>query len=90
MSHPLHDRIYNATLRQVREATVRVVDAVQVLKPEEQIAGMAATFLLLCERYDYAPRKALEAAENMLRAARYRDESHFEAMRLYLRHELGE
>ena len=67
-----------------------MVDAVQVQKPEEQIAGIAATFLLLCERYGYPPRKALEAADNMLTAARYRDRTHFEGLALYMREELPE
>ncbi len=90
MAHRLHDRIHNATLRQVRDTAVRVVDAIQVQRPEEQIAGLAATFLLLCERFDYPPRKALEAASNMLTAARYRDRTHFEGLALYLREELPE
>lgn len=90
MRHPLHDRIHNATLRQVRDSAVRVVDAIQVQKPEEQIAGLAVTFLMLCERYGYPPRRALEAAENMMMQARYRDATHFEGLKLYMQHELPE
>jgi hypothetical protein len=87
--HPLHDRLMNATLRDVREATVRTVDALQSLRAEEQVAGIAAAFLLLCEHFNFPPQRALEAAENMLRQARYRDQTHFEAMRMYMREELA-
>jgi hypothetical protein len=86
--HPLHDRLTNVSMRQTREAAVRVVDAVQVLLPEEQIAGSAAFFLLLCDELGYEPREALQVAANVLTGAKGRNETHFRGLRDYLRHYL--
>lgn len=90
VNRSLVERIMNTDLRDVRQAAVQVIDSVQVLRPEEQIAGLGVLFLMLCDRFDLPPRRALEAASNMLLGARYRDETHFEALRLYLHHELKE
>lgn len=88
MRHPLHDALHNTTLKDVTHAMYATVDALQTYRPEQQIAGLAAGFLLLCERFDYPPARALEAAENMIRQARYRDANTFEAARLYMQETL--
>lgn len=88
MRHPLHDAIHNARLADTRTVAAHTLDGIQGFRPENQITGLAAMFLLLCERFEFEPRVALQAAENMLRAARYADADHFQGVRDYLADQL--
>ena len=82
------DHLKNVDIRQAREAAVRVVDAVQDLEEEEQLAGMAVLFLLVAERYDLEPRRALEVAGNVIHQAKLFNAAHLEGLRMYLREKL--
>jgi len=64
------------------------MDSVQVLRYEDQIAGAAVFFLVLCEEFDVPSRRALEVAGNIINQARHRDATHLDALRLYARGEL--
>lgn len=86
--HPLHDQVGNVTMREVRDTAIEVVTVLEPRKAAEQMVGLACLFNLVCERYDYNPRTALQVAENVLKQAEWFDKTHFEGLRMYLRNEL--
>jgi hypothetical protein len=88
MRHPLYDAVMNANLNKTRHVAATVLDGLQNFAAPEQMTGLAAMFLLLCERFDFEPRVALQAAENMLRHAKFADADHFQGVRDYLAAEL--
>lgn len=65
-------------------ATIKVLDAVQHGRPEEAIAGLAAAFLLITERYRLPAQDAFLATSNMMRHHDDRGRSEFDAARSYL------
>lgn len=70
--------------KQAARSTIKVLDAIQFLKPEEQIAGLAAAFLLSVERYKVPAQDAFSATANMMRHHDERGQSEFDGVRSYL------
>jgi hypothetical protein len=50
----------------VGRASMTVIDAVQDLHPKDQVLGMAATFLLLCDRYNVMPQDIFTISQNVM------------------------
>ena len=91
----LRDRLLNVGMERARFAAVHVIDGLQAVEDKygrplvpEQLAGLACTFLLACEELGIPARDVLEVGDNLLTQARFRDQTHFEGLRLYLRHHL--
>ena len=65
-----------------------VTDAVQRFKPEEQVLGSAAFFLLLCDVYGVYPGTALNTISNMINSDKIVARDQFNAARMYIEEEL--
>lgn len=64
-----------------------VIDAMQDFDPETQVLGMAASFLLLCERFGQRPTEVFLTTQNVMNGvAGKRPE--FEAVESYLAGEI--
>lgn len=81
------DLMVNANLRHVANASVAVIDRLQAYAPHEQIAGAAASFILMCEHFGVSPQDAFATATNIMNQAEGR-RAEFEAVRLYLENEV--
>ena len=61
-----HDVLNMVPARKTSHNTLGVINAVQDHSPEEQVAAIAATFLLMCEHYDIEPRQALTVSSRII------------------------
>lgn len=89
------DALNNASLPQVGQFTLSLVDRLQALDEDrvgEQIAASACLFLLLCERFRVDPADAFRAASKIMAQAKDQADPFagrdFEAVRMYLAGEL--
>jgi len=73
----------NVDMRATRDGACHVVDSVQHLRREEQVAGLAVTFLLVCEYLGLEPREVLPIAENIIRRVKGRNYTHLDGLRMY-------
>lgn len=78
------DLLHSLPTKAAAQATIKVLDALQFKSPEEQIAGLAAAFLLVSERYRMPAQDAFNVASNMMNHHNDRGRSEFEAVRSYL------
>lgn len=81
------DGLVNAPPQAVAETTFRVIDAVQVHPPMVRASGIAAAFLLTCERLKLDPQDVFVATKNILLDEREGGSKHFEAVRLFVENE---
>jgi hypothetical protein len=78
------DFFHSMSTKAAARATIKVLDAVQYVRPEEAIAGLSAAFLLITERYGVSAQTAFLAASNMMNHHDHRGASEFDAARSYL------
>jgi len=78
----------DATPRETATVAMAVIDRVQQYPKGDRAVGMAAAFLILCESLGVDPRRALEIAGNVMRAATYRQENAFSAVKLFMEREV--
>lgn len=84
----MHDKLTNANSHLTSQACMAVTDAVQRFKPEEQVLGSAAFFLLLCDVYGIHPGTALSTISNMINSDKIVARDQFNAARMYIQEEL--
>lgn len=82
-----NDRFANMRIKDTTKATMTIIDAIQLLKPEQQLAGIAASFLLLCERYEREPQDIFVLIKNIMKGADGRAPE-FKAVEMYMREQL--
>ena len=80
------DRLQNVNAGDVAKACMGVVDNLQHRRKEIQLAGLAVTFSLACERFGVEPRQALQIAENIMHD-RIGRRAEFRACADYMRNE---
>ena len=78
------DLLNNLATKKAATATLKALDAIQRLTPEEQVAGLAAAFLLVCEGYKVPPQDAYRITTHMMNHHNERGLSEFDAVRSYL------
>jgi len=83
------DKLNNCSLTDGAVASLTVIDRLQKFKPEEQVVGLAATFLLVCEHYRVSVQDVMTVTKNMIHDARRRHVPEFDAVDLYVRNELA-
>lgn len=91
MTSRIHDKITNAPRQLSATATVLLIDALQDYieeNPGVQVTAAAALFLLLCERFNVPAQDAFTATTNLMNGKDGRLAKEFEAVRLYLQHEV--
>lgn len=81
------DKLTNANPREVANAAMTVIDRLQTLQAEVQIAGTAATFVLLCEHLGITPSDVFAITTNVMNHAEGR-RPEFAAVAQYLENEL--
>ena len=79
--------ITNMPVRQASVASMKIIDAIQSLRPHEQVAGMAATFLLLAEHLGMTPQDIFAITTNIMNHAEGR-RPEFAAVAQYMAEEL--
>lgn len=82
------DRLHNANSHRTSEAVISITNGMERFKPEEQILGAAAYFLLLCEVHGVYPGTALAAISNMIRGNKIAARDQFAAAKMYIEEEL--
>lgn len=67
-SHKTFDRdmFMSQSARKSAQNTLGVINAVQDMKPHEQVAAIAAAFVLLTEHYDQNPADMLTSSRRMI------------------------
>lgn len=91
MSRRLYDRVVNVRAVDAGKAALSVVDALQKYIEEDkgaQAVGLAAAFLLFCERFSLAPQDVFTATKNLIARSEGDNRKDFEAVRLYLQNEV--
>jgi len=63
------DRLNNIDAEKAGQAALRVIDALQVLPPEEQIAGTTLAFSVLIDRFNLRHSQAFQVATNIKKIA---------------------
>ncbi|MDO8839671.1 MAG: hypothetical protein Q7V31_12160 [Parvibaculum sp.] len=81
------DLLLSTPTRTAASRTMQVIDGVQDYQPHEQIVALAATFLLLCERWNTDPRDALRITDRIINHAEGK-RPEFAAVRDYMEGEL--
>ena len=84
----MNDKIANASSLETSRCCMAVTDAVQRFKPEEQVLGAAAFFLLLCDVYGVRPGTALNTITNMINSDKIVARDQFNATRMYIKKEI--
>jgi hypothetical protein len=62
----MKDSLHNIGSHQAQTSAFKLLDGVQRLPKHEQVSALILSFLLICKRYDYAPREACELGERIL------------------------
>ncbi|SKA17514.1 hypothetical protein SAMN02745126_03981 [Enhydrobacter aerosaccus] len=78
------DLLHSLPTIKAARATINILDRIQFLSPEEQIAGACAAFMLICEGYKFPAQDAFAATKNMMAHHDDRGRSEFDAARSYL------
>lgn len=80
------DRDAFHSLRTIKaaHATAEIFSAIQHRSPEEQMAGLAAAFLLAAERYRMPAQDIFTATKAMMNHHDDQGRTHFEGIRSYL------
>ncbi len=73
----------NMPILSATKATMTIIDAIQDLKPHEQLAGIAATFLLLADYLEIEPQDAFVIVKNIMNGAEGK-RTEFKAVEAYL------
>jgi hypothetical protein len=82
------DKLTNASSLETSRCCMAVTDAVQRFRPEEQVLGAAAFFLMLCGVYGVHPGTALSTISNMINSEKIVAKDQFNAARMYIQKEL--
>lgn len=71
----------------VGRGAMSVIDALQDYDPETQVMGMAASFLLLCNRFKQRPNDVFQTVQNVMNGVEGK-RPEFEAVESYLAGEI--
>jgi hypothetical protein len=88
MSKLVYDLMVNAEPVAVSQAAMAVADGVQAYKPEAQVMGAAAFFIILCEEYKVNAQDVFTATKNLMASERLDVIPQFNAAREYIKGEL--
>lgn len=80
------DRLGNIPVREAARATMAVIDRLQDLTPEQQMAGITACFTLACEHYGINPQDMFTYSNNIMHHADGR-RPEFQAVRQFMKGE---
>lgn len=81
------DLLNNVDRMPVRQGTFAVVDALQDMPAQVQVASIAAAFVLACERFKLEPQDAFAAVSNMMVMPTGDRAPEFKGAALYMREE---
>jgi hypothetical protein len=85
----LMDRMSNLrSIEPVHQTVLKVLSAIDGDEPEHQALALGVAFVELIDVFQLDPRRVLNTAENVIRAARFSDSLHFNAIRNYIEGEL--
>lgn len=83
-----YDRLANLQREDIAKATFLLLTRHQDQPPHVQVASAATMFLLLCESLDVEPQDAMVVVKNALKHRNPKGEDCFNAVKLYIEHEL--
>jgi len=83
----MNDLVNNAAVLPVAGAAMRALNAIQDARPEHQILGAAALFVLLVERFNMSPQEIMTRVKNIMNYAEGK-RPEFAAIADYMRYEL--
>ena len=81
------DLFNNASVGAVANCAMAIINVTQDMRPQNQIAALAAAFLLVCERHDMHAPDAFAVITNIMNHAEGR-RPEFAAVRQYMEEEL--
>lgn len=81
-------KLYDLTSHGIRELCMKMLLRLQKEQPSAVVGGIAALFLMICDRYAVDPRRVLEITDRVLRDARDKHPVEMRAMARYIREEL--
>jgi len=81
------DKLTSINVRKAANASMVVIDALQKLPPEEQVAGMASAFLLLADHINLTPQEMFSVTTSIMNHADGR-RPEFAAVAQYMEMEL--
>lgn len=86
----LYLRIGNTDMRLSSNCVMDVLDHIQNYPKDTQIMASAVLFLCLCSQFEVRPSHILNCASNMVRKSGGYSQANFEAVKAYLKNEIGE
>lgn len=81
------DRMNNADLDEVAQASIGLVGNLQEHNKEAQVLGLATAFMVVCRHLKVHPSDAFRACTNMI-ATRKGESRGFKALELYVENEI--
>ena len=78
------DLFHSLPTKAAAQTTIAALNAIQDRRPECQVAGLAAAFLLVCEKYGMPAQDAFTATRNMMHGHKARGGYEFDAAQSYL------
>jgi hypothetical protein len=81
------DKLNLVGLRPVGNVAMAIINACQDWRPEQQVVGAAAHFILLCQRYRLEPGEAFRIAERVIKS-QHSDRPELKAVAAYMAGEL--
>ena len=88
--NPVYEKMVNAERSEVAKVAFLQIDRLQEFyaHPGLQVSGVAAVFILLCERFGVSPEDAFRAATNLMDEHDGRLGTEFAAIRQFLKNEV--
>ena len=83
------DDLNNVPSTEVARTSYAVVDTIQHARPMAQVVALAVLFRALCETYRVDPRDVFTVVGNMLASKEAEARPEFDALVLYIQHELA-
>lgn len=81
------DALNNADVGDVANCAMAIINATQDMRPQNQVTGLAAAFLLVCERFGVSAQDAFAVISNIMNHADGR-RPEFAAVKQFMEEEL--
>ena len=84
----IYDRLFNCNPRRVANTVMKVMNTLQNVPADEQLAAAAVLMLVVTRRFGIEPANALNCVDNMMKDARRYDAASFKGVAEYFKNEV--
>ena len=84
----IYDRMYNANRKAVATTAMSILNRLQDMPADIQLAAAGAIMLCMTRRFGVEPANVLNCTDNLIKDARMYDDATFQGIFEYMKHEL--